>query len=124
MPAWSFLQQPDAVLINLGTNDLAKGDPGQPYEDAYVKLLAVVRSHYGKAWIFLTIGPMTAEPMLTTMANHLANVVTKVADPKVVKLDIPAQDATSTGCDYHPNVAEDLKMAEALRAPIASRLGW
>jgi lysophospholipase L1-like esterase len=124
MPAWAFLQQPDAVLINLGTNDSAKGDPGQPYEDAYVKLLGTVRSRNPKAWIFLTIGPMTAEPMRTTMVAHLANVVTKLADPKVVKIDIPVQDATSTGCDYHPNVAEDRRMAETLRAPIASRLGW
>lgn len=123
-PQWPFLQQPDAVLINLGTNDSAKGDPGQPYEDAYVKLLGTVRSHYPRAWIFLTIGPMTGEPMLTTMVTHLANVVAKVADPKIVKIDIPAQDAASTGCDYHPNVAEDKKMAAALRAPIASKLGW
>jgi lysophospholipase L1-like esterase len=123
-PAWDFSEQPDAVLINLGTNDSAKGDPGQPYEDAYLKLLSTVRSHYPSAWIFLTIGTMTNEPMLTTMVTHLANVVSKVADAKVVKIDIPVQDATSTGCDYHPNVAEDRKMAEALRAPIASKLGW
>lgn len=123
-PSWVFLQQPDAVLINLGTNDSAKGDPGKPYEDEYVKLVGTVRSHNPTAWIFLTIGPMTAEPMLTTMGQHLANVVTKLADPKVVKIDIPVQDATSTGCDYHPNVAEDRKMAEALRGPIASKLGW
>jgi len=124
VPAWDFSWQPDAVLINLGTNDSAKGDPGQPYEDEYVKLLRTVRSHNPRAWIFLTIGPMTAEPLLTAMVTHLANVVAKVADPKVVKIDIPAQDAKSTGCDYHPNVAEDGRMAEALRGPIASKLGW
>ena len=123
-PAWDFSPQPDAVLINLGTNDSAKGDPGAPYEAAYVKLLATVRAHYPNAWIFLTFGTMTSEPMLTTMVIHLSNVVSKMADPKVVKIDMPVQDATSTGCDYHPNVAEDRKMAETLRAPIASKLGW
>ena len=123
-PVWDFAQQPDAVLINLGTNDSAKGDPGQPYEDAYVKLLGTVRSHYPRAWIFLTIGTMTTEPMLTTMTTHLANVISKVGDPKVMKIDIPVQDATSTGCDYHPNVATHRKMAEALRTPIAEKLRW
>lgn len=123
-PAWSFAQQPDAVLINLGTNDSAKGDPGQPYEDAYVALLRKVRSHYPHTWIFLTIGNMTSEPMLTTMVTHLAHVVSTFADPKVVEVDVPMQDATATGCDYHPNVAEHEKMAKALATALAPRLGW
>jgi hypothetical protein len=83
-----------------------------------------VRSHYAHAWIFLTIGPMTSDPLLTAMRTHLANVVTTFADAKVVKIDIPTQEATSTGCDYHPNVAEDQKMAMALETAIATQLGW
>jgi lysophospholipase L1-like esterase len=118
-PAWSFSQQPDAVLINLGTNDSATGDPAQPYEDAYVAFLGTVRTHYPHAWIFLTIGPMTSDPLLTAMQMHLANVITTFADAKVVKVDLATQDSTSTGCDYHPNVAEDQKMAR----PIMSRSG-
>ena len=123
-PAWSFEQQPDAVLINLGTNDSAKGDPGRPYEDAYVAFLRTVRSHYPRAWIFLTIGSMTGEPMLSTMVTHLTHVVSTFADPKAVRVDLPTQDATTTGCDYHPNVAEDQKIANALATAIAARLGW
>jgi hypothetical protein len=41
-----------------------------------------------------------------------------------VHVPIATQDATSTGCDYHPNVAEDQKMADALKATLKMKLGW
>lgn len=121
---WDFKRQADAVVINLGTNDSAQGDPGQPYEDAYVALIRTVRSKYPNAWVFLTIGPMTTDPLLTQMRTHLGNVVASVADPKVTTVDIAAQDATSTGCDYHPNVAEHNLMAGVLTSAVKSKLGW
>ena len=35
-PAWDFARQPQAVIINLGTNDISngKGDPGTPFRGA------------------------------------------------------------------------------------------
>ena len=123
-PAWSFERRADAVVINLGTNDSDKGDPGKPYEDAYVAFLRVVRGHYPRAWIFLTMGPMTGEPMLTQMRAHLKNVAATFADDLVVVVDMPAQDVTSTGCDYHPNVAGHSAMAGVLAAAIRNKLGW
>ncbi|HXN32433.1 MAG TPA: SGNH/GDSL hydrolase family protein [Polyangiaceae bacterium] len=123
-PKWDFKRQADAVVINLGTNDSASGDPGQPYEDAYVAFLRVVRGHYPNAWIFMTLGPMTSDPLLTQMRAHLANVVAKTADAKVTAVDIAAQDGTMTGCDYHPNVAEDNVMAGVLVTAMKSKLGW
>jgi hypothetical protein len=123
-PAWSFDLKPDAVVIDLGTNDSSMGDPGQPYEDAYVAFLRTVRGHYPAAWIFLTIGPMTSDPLLTTMRTHLANVVTTLGDAKVTKVDIPTQDTTMTGCDFHPDSAEDMTMAAALAPTIKTKLGW
>lgn len=126
-PAWSFMRKADAVLVNLGTNDSAQGDPGQPYEDAYVEFLATVRGYYPDAWIFLTIGPMTSDPLLTQMRAHLTNVVATVSaggDEKVTTIDLAPQDSTMTGCDYHPNVAEDQTMAAALLPTIKAKLGW
>jgi lysophospholipase L1-like esterase len=123
-PRWDFAKKPDAVIVNLGTNDSGLGDPGQPYEDAYVAFLHTVRGHYPNASIFLTIGPMTSDPLLTQMRAHLDHVVTAMNDANVTKVDIEVQDSTSTGCDYHPNVAEDQKMADVLAAAIKTKLGW
>ena len=125
-PRWDFARKPDAVVVNLGTNDSAgtMGDPGVPYENAYVAFLRTVRSRYPNAWIFLTLGPMTSDPLLTTMRTHLDNVVTRLADAKVIHVPLPVQNAASTGCDFHPNVAEDQRMAATLKTSLQMRLGW
>jgi hypothetical protein len=123
-PAWSFARQADAVLLNLGTNDAIPGDPGSAFETAYVAFLKTVRGHYPAAWLFLTIGPTTSDPMLTTMRTHIANVIAALGDPKVVKVDIPVQDTSTTGCDYHPNVSEDDSLAALLAPIIKSKMGW
>jgi lysophospholipase L1-like esterase len=121
---WPFTRQPDAVVVNLGTNDSKQGDPGTPYEDALVALLGTVRAHNPSAWIFATIGPMTADPLLTTMRGYVHDAITRFGDARATAIDIPTQDATSTGCDYHPNVAEDQKMSDALAPSIRAALGW
>jgi lysophospholipase L1-like esterase len=125
-PKWDFARKADAVVINLGTNDSGgtQGDPGQPYEDAYVAFLKTIRGHYPNAWIFLTIGPMTSDPVLTQLRTHLTNVVAKVGDSRITAVDLAAQDGTSTGCDFHPNVAEDAVMAGVLTTAIKTKLGW
>jgi hypothetical protein len=123
-PVWSFGRKADVVLINLGTNDSANGDPGPGFETAYVSFLGTVRSHYPGAWIFLTVGPMTTDPVLGQLRTRLANVVKTVGDPKITTVDIDTQNTTSTGCDYHPNVAEDDTMAEVLTPVIRGKLGW
>lgn len=123
-PAWSFAPQPDAVIVNLGTNDSTMGDPGQPFEDAYVAFLRTVRGRYASAWIFLTIGPMTADPPLSAMRVHLDDIVATLGDARVTTVEIAEQDTTSTGCDYHPNVAEDQVMATTLATAVRSKLSW
>jgi hypothetical protein len=123
-PRYTFARQVDAVLVNLGTNDSSQSDPGTPYEDAYVAFLRTVRSHYASAWIFLTIGPMTTDPMLGTMRTHIDHVVTRMADSKIVSVRVDPQDGSTTGCDFHPNVATDQKMAAALKTALQAKLGW
>jgi hypothetical protein len=123
-PAWSFARKADAVLVNLGTNDAVPGDPGLAFETGYVAFLRTVRGHYPDAWIVLTMGPLTNDPMLTTMRQHIANVVATLGDAKVMKIDVPEQDMSSTGCDYHPNVSEDQVLANTLAPVMKSKLGW
>jgi hypothetical protein len=46
-------------------------------------------------------------------------------DKKVKVLDLGTQDALKgTGCSWHPNVAEDARMAGLLAAELKSSLGW
>jgi lysophospholipase L1-like esterase len=121
---WSFEHQADVVVINLGTNDWAKGDPGTPYETAYLAFLETVRSKYPDAWIFLTIGSMGTEAK-----PRLDNVAAAFGDPKVISFDLGTQPLGSsgqipTGCDWHPNVADHTRMAGILETQFRSKLGW
>jgi lysophospholipase L1-like esterase len=124
LPAWDFSAQPDAIVVNLGTNDSAQGDPGTPYETAYVAFLQTLRARNPSAWIFLTIGPMTADPELTMMRDHLANVIATFGDSRVAQAYLATQNTASVGCDYHPTADEDTTMADALAPAIRAKLGW
>jgi len=129
---WSFVPKASVVVINLGTNDWATGDPGTPYETAYESFIATIRSHYPDAWIFLTIGSMVGEPGLTQVKTRLANVVAALAaagDQKLVTFDMGVQNmgadgSVPTGCDWHPNVADHLRMAGILQQQLSAKLGW
>jgi lysophospholipase L1-like esterase len=129
---WGFAPKVSVVVINLGTNDWAGGDPGTPYETAYKSFIATVRRHYPDAWIFLTIGSMTGEPALSQVKARLANVVAAVAatgDQKLATFDLGVQNmgadgSVPTGCDWHPNVADHQRMAGILQQQLSAKLGW
>ncbi len=129
-PAWDFRTQPQAVIVNLGTNDISngKGDPGAPFETAYAGLLANVRSKYPTAWIVCIIGPLLSGSDLTTIQGHIRNVVNaRVAagDHQVELFDqIAAQSSDKAACQYHPNPAENQIMAGQIVTELKARLGW
>jgi lysophospholipase L1-like esterase len=124
-PKYDFARTPQAVIINLGTNDSSmEQDPGTAYEDAYVAFLGTVRAKNPSSWIFLTIGPMTSGALLGTMRAHLDNVVARFADARVSTVLLATQDVATTGCDYHPDVEEQQRIADTLQVALQEKLGW
>jgi lysophospholipase L1-like esterase len=123
---WDFTRYvPDAVVINLGTNDFAHGDPGPDFVLAYAALVKSVRAKYGAARIVCAVGPMLEAPLHAVLARHVASAIEAVHDPKVTFLDLPPQNRTTElGCNYHPNQASQAKMAAALVAHLRATLGW
>jgi lysophospholipase L1-like esterase len=129
---WGFVPKASVVVINLGTNDWGTGDPGTPYETAYKSFITTIRSHYPDAWIFLTIGSMLSDPALSQVKTRLANVVaafTATGDQKLATFDLGTQNmgadgSVPTGCDWHPNVADHLRMAGILQLQLSAKLGW
>ncbi len=129
-PAWDFRTQAQAVIVNLGTNDISnnKGDPGAPFVTAYTGLLQTVRAKYPGALIVCIIGPLLSGTDLSTIQAHIkAAVDARVAagDKNVELFDkIAPQTSDKAACQYHPDPAENQLMAGQIVAELQSKLGW
>jgi lysophospholipase L1-like esterase len=126
-PVWDFHVEPQAVVINLGTNDFVPGDPGSDFTTALTTFIDTIRAKYPSAWIFCAIGTMytTAEASQATSYVQAAVTARGGDAGKVAFVDLGSQDALQgTGCDWHPDVAEDQRMADTLAPVMRLKLGW
>src|SRR3954470_18025681 len=129
-PAWDFRTQAQAVIVNLGTNDISnnKGDPGTPFVTAYTGLLQTVRAKYPGALIVCIIGPLLSGTDLSTIHARIKTAVdARVAagDRNIEALNnIAPQASDKAACQYHPNAAENQIMADQIAAELRSKLGW
>ncbi|KAL6711293.1 hypothetical protein ACN47E_005824 [Coniothyrium glycines] len=129
---------PNAVVINLGTNDFSyqAGVRGPLNSTDYTNQMATfvqkIQSRYPKAVFFLLTSPMlndgypsAAEAQKTTQTNAL-NAAIKKLGPKTQAylVDWPSQTQENLGCDYHPNKATNKAQAVVLANAIAKVLKW
>jgi lysophospholipase L1-like esterase len=127
---WDFsLWQPQAVVINLGTNDFSThGDPGLPFQTTYLEFVLSLRQKYPNTFLVLTIGPMLDGANLLAAREHLKKVIQTRAtenDTKLSYLEFPTQmQSDGLGCDWHPSPITNAKMATLLVAELKARLGW
>jgi lysophospholipase L1-like esterase len=129
---WDFsLFQPQAVVINLGTNDLSTTtDPTEAeFVSEYVALLGRVRSVYPDALILCSVGPLLSGTDLSTARAYIESAVetlVSAGDADVRTFELEPQDGVTDGlgCDYHPSQATHAKMADVLTATLQVELGW
>lgn len=118
---------PDAVVVNLGTNDvLAPRAPLDPeeLERAYDTFLGRIREAYPAPLIVVVVSPMLEGEVRTRAAAILARVVerrSKAGDPRVLLVPLPEQ-GDRVGCDAHPNEEVHAAMAKELERVLAPRL--
>eukprot|EP01027_Heterolobosea_sp_BB2_P025618 GEZU01039316.1.p1 GENE.GEZU01039316.1~~GEZU01039316.1.p1 ORF type:complete len:141 (-),score=34.83 GEZU01039316.1:303-725(-) len=125
---WNFNQyQPDAVVVNLGTNDYST----QPYPpqdifiDGYINFLTGLHEHYGNDVPILTVcGPLISG----ACCDYVQQVVEMQVNQgyKVYYVDMQGllQIPQDLGCDGHPNVSGHAKMAATMINAIQTNLGW
>ena len=124
--SWDFSRAPapEAVIVNLGTNDLL-GGRGLPldlpaFEDAYVAFLRRIRAVYPAAWIFVT-----TSAMMTEVPPVFARVVsrrTEEGDVRIERIALPSE-APHWGCDTHPDGELNVRIAARIAAVVKARLG-
>jgi lysophospholipase L1-like esterase len=133
---WDFIGWvPDAVVVNLGTNDFAQGTANRPaFVASYVKMLEKVRSRYPHTQIVAALGPMLSDTYppgakaLSSARAYTSEAVDALrakGDAKVSMVEFATQDPTDGyGCHFHPNLATHRKMASRLAPALAATLGW
>lgn len=136
--AWGFTAPPpDVVVINLGSNDFAHGDPGPPFVLGYAAFLEQLRRRYPEAHVICALPPMT-DPERAIAAGYLQGVVQRAraaGDARVATLEIRVEGGTvfgfeprlasdGWGCDHHPSVTTQRRMGIELAAAIPRIVGW
>jgi lysophospholipase L1-like esterase len=123
----------DAVVVNLGTNDMAIGIPdAASFHDAYLQLLRRVRGLNPKALIVIAFGPMLAEDspqpqartIMRTWMKRIENDFRAQVDDRVASLELWIDPREGLGCDSHPTVKTHERMGRELAALLRDRLKW
>jgi lysophospholipase L1-like esterase len=124
---------PDAVVVNLGTNDFFLGVPARDaFVASYRELLARLRVRYPQAWLVLAVGPMLADDFPQPNARSLArewigsvrDTLRAAGDSRVDSIELWFDPAEGAGCDFHPNVKTHMRLGRELAALIRERLSW
>ncbi len=119
--AWDFsLYQPQVVVINLGTNDFGPGDPGTPYETAYVDFVKSVRTKYANA-SFVLIDMYGGNRQ--TRIDNVVLALKSGGESKVEMLSVNSAQ-NNLGCGQHPNVAGQAAMGAVLATRLKSLMNW
>lgn len=125
---WDFAAAaaPDAVVVNLGTNDFGgKVDDEDGWVGGYLAFARRLRAQYPQARLYLATGPMLAGKRLATCKRWLDRVAAEMNDANLARIDFPTQDGKAGyGADWHPSVAQARKMADQLVAALKKDLGW
>jgi hypothetical protein len=126
---WDFASWiPQAVFVNLGTNDYStEPHPDKPvFQAAYVGLVTRVLGWYPGVKIFCLSGPMIGSPCLEIIREAVEGMRSDGHAEDVFFIEVPQRIMTSTdwGCDWHPNVRGQRKIADAILPEFRRVMNW
>jgi lysophospholipase L1-like esterase len=121
-PDWNFSRyRADAVVINLGTNDVGHGVSSPQFQSAYTSLLRKVRAAYPQAWIFAL---ETFRGRYVPQTEAAVKAAVDGGDSRVSFVDttgwLGSGDLTDS---VHPNDRGHRVIADRLAPVIAARIG-
>jgi len=125
--------RPDAVVINLGSNDFSTpGVNREAFRTGYTDFLRRLRGYYPEAMFVIVIGPMLSDaypPGAAALSSSTADIEaaiaarTRAGDLRIRLIVVPEQTGP-WGEDWHPTVATHEKMAEQLSRELKAIMGW
>jgi lysophospholipase L1-like esterase len=119
---------PNAIVINLGTNDFAHDVPDSTlFCLSYHALIGKLLKTNPQARIFCVAGTMMSGEKLATIKNYLQNIVDyqrKKGNTKVYFFEMSTQGKLGYGCDWHPNVRQNQQNAKELTDFVKEKMKW
>ena len=112
---------PDAVIINIGTNDCGGPAGKEEFAAAAENLIRGIRARYKNAQIIWMYGMMN-DYYSETLSDLLRRLAAE--DGKVHFLHVAGITEAETGANGHPNVCGQARAAALLTKKLASVLGW
>lgn len=126
---WDFTRfVPDAIIINLGTNDDSYckdyGERQREYRDSYKKFLRHVREKNPSAHIFCVLGLM-GNRLYPSVCAACEEYTQETGDTNISTFELPEQDGNvGFVADYHPLECFHDQAVKALVPFIQQEMGW
>ena len=131
---WDFAKfTPEAIVINLATNDFGGGAPDEAgWTGAYEAFIRRLRQHAPKARIYCAMGTMMTDRApgqpVTVLRHYLEKIAANckaAGDEAVSIIDFGEQDpANGIGAGMHPSKKTHELMGEQLAKTLRKDLGW
>lgn len=127
--SWDFTkEQPDAIVINLGTNDnsyvLGKTDRQEDYVTNYLEFLKVVRQNNPDAEILCVLGIM-GEELCPCVKQVVESFRAEQHDTHIYYMGFQDQDpADGYVVDWHPTECTHRKAASRLTEKLKNIMNW
>ena len=119
---------PQVVVVNLGVNDFAQGEPGPGFVSGYVSFLKDLRGAYPDAWIFGAFGAMLSGSNYEAGRDAVSTAVSARRTAGDLRLEFlefhPPDGPNRFGCDWHPGRAAQQDMARTLQRAILHAGAW
>jgi hypothetical protein len=112
---------PDAIIINVGTNDYSHGDPNPEYRNTMVDLISQLQISYPSAMVYVVVSPMLLDDLRTSQKNALS----ALTNNKVKLIEWAVNyGGDGFGCLYHPNKVTNMQFAKVLADTLKEDLQW
>lgn len=124
---WDFKRQPDAIVINLGTNDesYCKTDKNKQAEftSEYINFLKSVRSYNPDSEILCVLGVM-GSGLYGCIEEAVSTYSAETGDTKVTAMKLPNQNQSDgIAADWHPTEATHEKTADIVAEKLKEIFG-